>query len=74
MKENTKESFEKINWSSLVINTCAQSLDYILKDLDEMEMTANSASGGKYLGLTNIVEQLSYIIKSESGIIMELSD
>ena len=74
MEENTKETFEKINWSSVVINTCAKSLDYILKDLDEMEIEANSVSERKFLGLTNIVEQLSYIIKLESGKIMELSD
>ena len=74
MEENIKETLEKINWSSVVINACAHSLDYIQKDLEELEMEANAVSERKYLGLTNIVEQLSYIIKSEAVKIMEMSD
>lgn len=74
MDENTKETFEKINWSSVVIKACGESLDYILKDLEDMEMDANSVSEGNYLGLANIVEQLSCVIKSEARKIMELSD
>ncbi len=74
MDENIKETSEKINWSSLVIKACAQSLDYIQKELEELEITANLVSENQFIGLTNIVEQLSYIIKSEAEKIMELAE
>ena len=74
MDENIKETLEKINWSSLVIKACAHSMDYIQKDLEELEITANSIAENHFLGLINIVEQLSYIIKSEAEKIMEISD
>ena len=74
MEEEVKITLEKINWSSLIISACAQSLDYIQKDLEELEITSNSITGNQFLGLTNIVEQLSYIIKSEAEKIIEVSE
>lgn len=56
----------------MMINTCAISLEYLQKDLDELEAMANSAKRNYYMGLTNIVEQMSHIISMESSIIMDL--
>ena len=74
METNVKEVLNQINESSLVINTCARSLEYLQKDLDELEGMANSAKHNYYIGLTNIVEQMSRIIRIESEKIMELSE
>ena len=70
----TTERMDVINEKSLFIVSCAQSLKFILKDLDEMEMTANQATDGLYSGLTNIVEQLAIRIENMSSEIMRLSD
>ena len=73
MEENVKTILGKINWSSLVISACAQSLDYIQKDLEELEISANDFNDSRFLGLTNIVEQLTYVIKSEADKITEFA-
>lgn len=70
----SKEKLSLINEKSLKIDACIQSLQYIVKDLDEMEMQANKVSDGYYRGLSNIVEQLSAKMESENKDIINLSE
>ena len=74
MDNNIERILEGIHGSSLVISACAESLEYIQKDLEELEIRANALCEDRFVGLTNIVERLSYVIKSEAIIIMELSE
>ncbi len=70
----SKEKLSLINEKALKIYACVQSLQYIVKDLDEMEMQANKVSDGYYCGLSNIVEQLSAKMESENKDIINLSE
>ena len=74
MENNVKEVFERINESSFTIHVCAESLEYIEKDLEELEIIVNQARNNHFLGLTNIVEQLVIIISTEACKIMDMSD
>ena len=74
MEREIRKRLEEINEAALIISTCAKSIEYIQKDLEELEIKANSVSNNNYLGLTNIVEQLSYVIKAKSEKIVELSE
>ena len=74
MDEKIKDGMEKINLASVIITSCAQSLEFILKDLEAMEMSATMNSEYDYNGLANIVEQMTKRISIEAGKIMELSD
>ncbi|MBP3758633.1 MAG: hypothetical protein J6I83_02175 [Firmicutes bacterium] len=69
-----KEKLSLINEKVLKVYACIQSLQYIVKDLDEMEMQANKVSNGYYCGLSNIVEQLSINMASEMKDIINLLD
>ena len=71
---DNKEILERINEKSVSISTCVQSLQFILKDIEEMEMKANSESDNSFLGLSNIVEQLAERIKKDNADIMVLSE
>lgn len=71
---DNKKVLERINEKSVSISTCVQSLQFILKDIEEMEMKANSESDNSYLGLSNIVEQLAERIKIDNADIMVLSE
>lgn len=53
---------------------CAQSLQFILKDLEAMETAATMYSEYDYRGLSNIVEQMADKIYAEAGKVMNLSD
>lgn len=70
----TKERMAIIHENSIMISACVQSLQFILKDIEEMEMKANSESDNSYLGLSNIVEQLAERIKIDNADIMVLSE
>lgn len=74
MKEKIKDGMEKINVASLRIMGCAQSLQFILKDLEAMETAATMYSEYDYRGLSNIVEQMADKIYAEAGKVMNLSD
>ena len=74
MNEKIKDGMEKINLSSLRIMGCAQSLQFILKDLEAMETAATMYSEYDYRGLSNIVEQMADKIFTEAGKVMNLSD
>lgn len=74
MNEKIKDGMEKINLSSLRIMGCAQSLQFILKDLEAMETAATMYSEYDYRGLSNIVEQMADKIYAEAGKVMNLSD
>ncbi len=74
MENNVKEVFERINESSLTIHVCAASLEYIEKDLEELEIIVNQTRDNHFLGLTNIVEQLVKIISEEAYKIMDMSN
>ncbi len=74
MSKEIEKGRDKIYCSSLIINSCIQSLEYILKDLDEMEMCAQNDDIQDYRGLANIVAQLTNRIRIENIIIMNLSD
>ena len=71
---DNKEILERINEKRVSISTCVQSLQFILKDIEEMEMKANSESDNSFLGLSNIVEQLAERIKKDNADIMVLSE
>ena len=55
-------------------NEVDENIKETLEKIKELEITANSIAENHFLGLINIVEQLSYIIKSEAEKIMEISD
>lgn len=74
MNEKIKDGMEKINLASLGIMGCAQSLQFILKDLEAMETAATMYSEYDYRGLSNIVEQMADKIYAEAGKVMNLSD
>ena len=74
MNEKIKDGMEKINVASLRIMGCAQSLQFILKDLEAMETAATMYSEYDYRGLSNIVEQMADRIYAEAGKVMNLSD
>ena len=74
MNEKIKDGMEKINVASLRIMGCAQSLQFILKDLEAMETAATMYSEYDYQGLSNIVEQMADRIYAEAGKVMNLSD
>lgn len=74
MERNLESVLDKINASSLIISSCTQSLNFILKDLEEAEIQACENSSIDYRGLANIVEQINHRINQENGIIMNLSD
>ena len=74
MNDNIERILEGIHESSLVISACAESLEYIQKDLEDLEIQANALCDDQFVGLTNIVERLSYVIKSETEKITEWSD
>ncbi len=74
MNDNIERTLEGIHESSLVISACAESLEYIQKDLEDLEIQANALCDDRFVGLTNIVERLSYVIKSETEKITEWSD
>lgn len=70
----TKERMAIIHENSIMISACVQSLQFILKDLDEMEIKANNSTNNDYVGLTNVVEQLTIRIMKENDVIMSLSE
>ena len=74
MDNNIERILEGIHESSLVISACAESLEYIQKDLEELEIQANYACKNRFVGLSNIVELLSGIIRSETERIIGLSE
>ena len=74
MNEKIKDGMEKINLASLRIMGCAQSLQFILKDLEAMETAATMYSEYDYRGLSNIVEQMADRIYAKAGKVMNLSD
>ena len=69
-----KERMIEINNSGMHALACVQSLQFISKDLAEMESQACQVSDGYYCGLTNIVEQMARKIGEEVKVIMELSE
>ena len=69
-----KERMIEINNSGMHALACVQSLQFISKDLAEMETQACQVSDGYYCGLTNIVEQMARKIGEEVKVIMELSE
>ena len=70
----TKDRMTEINISGMHVLACVQSLEFIIKDLAEMETQACQVSDGYYCGLTNIVEQMTRKIGEEVKVIMELSE
>lgn len=74
MNEKIKDGMEKINLTSIRILGCAQSLQFILKDLEAMETAATMYSEYDYRGLSNIVEQMADRIYTDAGKVMNLSD
>ena len=74
MNDNIERILEGIHESSLVISACAESLEYIQKDLEDLEIHANYVCENRFVGLTNIVTQLSCVIKSEVKNIIGLTD
>ena len=55
---------DKIYDAVLTIVSCSQSQRYIIKDLYEMEADANM-HGGKYRGLSNIIDVMSETIETQ---------
>lgn len=54
------------------ILSCALSLQFITKDLAEMETIVSQKTDGYYSGITNIIEHMVSAIKEEVKDIMEL--
>lgn len=71
MNEITKEVYSS---SGMEILSCALSLQFLTKDLAEMETIACRMTDGDYSGLTNLIELLADKIRSESKRILELSE
>ena len=74
MENITLELIENINMKSIAIHSCAESLLFILKDIEEMESDACKGSEEDYRGLSNIVEQMAERIKNESSEIWIMTD
>ena len=74
MNDNIERILERIHESSLVISACAESLEYIQKDLEDLEIHANYGCENRFVGLTNIVAQLSCVIETEVKNIIGLTD
>ena len=71
MNEITKEVYSS---SGLEILSCTLSLQFLTKDLAEMETIACRITDGDYSGVTNIIELLADKIRAEAKKILELSD
>lgn len=65
---------DQINDHALSIYSCAKSMEFIQKDLEDLENYANMRSDGDFTGLINIVEQMTARILQETDKIMQLSD
>ncbi len=74
MENITLELIENINMKSITIHSCAESLLFILKDIEEMESEACKVSDEDFRGLSNIVEQMAEKIKGESTEIWTMTD
>ena len=72
MEDNIRRTLEEINESAFAISACAESLEYIQKDLEDLEIQANYVCENRFIGMTNIVEQLSRVIRIESERIIAL--
>lgn len=70
----TNEKLNVINGCGISILSCVQSLQFITKDLVEMETTASQEADGYYSGVTNIIELLAVRILEEVKTIIELSE
>ena len=68
----TRRSEPDIYERSLTVLTCVKSIQFISKDLAEMETTASQETDGYYCGLTNIIELMADRIESEVIGILEL--
>ena len=70
----TVDLIENVNMKSIAIHSCAESLLFILKDIEEMESIACRESEEDFRGLSNIVEQMAEKIKSEASEIWVMTD
>ena len=70
----TVDLIENVNMKSIAIHSCAESLLFILKDIEDMESDACKRSEEDYRGLANIVEQMAERIKNESSEIWIMTD
>lgn len=68
------EKLNVISSSGIAILSCVQSLQFITKDLAEMETTASQVTDGYYSGVTNIVEVIVERIRSDIKTIIEMSE
>lgn len=57
-----KDVLDEINCRSLKIYDCANSIRFALPFLEEIELVANQKMKGHYVGLVNIIDQMSKII------------
>lgn len=69
-----KNVLDKINCCSLKIYDCVNSIRFALPFLEEIELIANQKMEGHYVGLVNIVDQMSKLILAENDTIMQHSD
>lgn len=74
MDNITVDLIDNVNMKSITIHSCAESLLFILKDIEEMESAACKESEENFRGLSNIIEQLAERIKSESSEIWQMTD
>ena len=73
-EENIEQVMDDIHYTSLTIHDCANSIRFVIKDLEEIEYSANCKTDGCYAGLVNIVEQMANVIKQENEKIIKMSD
>ncbi len=71
---SSQDKLNQINEHALSIYSCAKSLDFIQKDLEALEASANAQANGEFVGLINIVEQMTARILQDADKIMQLSD